>query len=883
MNPKMTVEDYLAFRQQALVAEIIRRRNAHGLSQQELADLLGCSRSRIARIEAGNGGYTLAEVEVLALRSGLDPLVFLGLTGPDRALLDYAYGNSVSHPALGPVIHCARPAAGAVKQPISPLAWSADSRFLAAPVTRRDDDNAVILCIWEAAGGRLETEIGLDDYVSALAFSPDGRLIAAAGDLDTVEIWDWRERTVVAVLDPVDSGVYTEDGMWDFVHASGYGVIGQLRFSPDGQLLAVYNEDHGTIRLWRVADWRKLATLSIHRMSGEVELQLAQARLGQGWRIERDEAEEEFLYGSSAAPFIFTPDSRLLAVISLDRLDFFTLDGRHAWSIPFSRKVECLDAIGLNQAGSMALLAAGGEGHLFEAWYQQGPYERNFIYTNLDDPPIAGSTIKQLRIINARLVLGLVIRGTRIDNRHPFILNLVSNQPVPLLDVDASALIGQDDVLLAPDGRAVAYQDIHLQLRIQRLEPEYLVSKDRSAALQIQFTRPENSTPAHLREFFEEEQTREAYYESMIEPGGGLKMYELGTPPQARDVSPADETATWLLKLISARAIQKERFGLAYLPPDDSDSIQVLLELVKQRLPAIGQVCLVELPTRGPRVHERMLLGYIAGRRLDQAEATEEIVADLEGRYDLILIDGAERLTYDTGIGLCDHLQDLPGKAFVLITRNETAFIEEADKIRAGSEWLLSRAAVNRNLGRLSQAWPVEATAGRPESDQPMTRFESRLYLLKTATPAAEGGYGLAYLPGYDRTTLNAFVDRVRQQTPDRVAVVTLPDQGARAGLRDIVEGIIGRPLARGELTKPVLQAEVQGQYNLIVIDRAERLHPEAIGWICSHLRDIAEAFLLVVRDEEQFKAEVINKTASPAWTSGRSFDVDLIEWLAVD
>ncbi|MCQ6463505.1 hypothetical protein NPN16_24355, partial [Vibrio parahaemolyticus] len=84
---------------------------------------------------------------------------------------------------------------------------------------------------------------------------------------------------------------------------------------------------------------------------------------------------------------------------------------------------------------------------------------------------------------------------------------------------------------------------------------------------------------------------------------------------------PAGETATWLLKLISARAIQKERFGLAYLPPDDSDSIQVLLELVKQRLPAIGQVRLVELPARGPRVHERMLLGYIAGRRLDQAEA----------------------------------------------------------------------------------------------------------------------------------------------------------------------------------------------------------------------------------------------------------------------
>lgn len=80
-----------------------------------------------------------------------------------------------------------------------------------------------------------------------------------------------------------------------------------------------------------------------------------------------------------------------------------------------------------------------------------------------------------------------------------------------------------------------------------------------------------------------------------------------------------------------------------------------------------------------------------------------------------------------------------------------------------------------------------------------------------------------------------------------------------------------------------MLRDEVRGKYNLIVIDNADRLHPDTLGWICSHLRDIADTFLLVVRDREAFEAEVIGKTASPAWTSNRAEDVDLIEWLSKD
>jgi transcriptional regulator with XRE-family HTH domain len=148
MRTNVTVGDYLSFRQKVMGAKIVQLRHAYGLSQQDLAALLGCSRSRIARIETGQGEYTLSELEVLALRFGADPLVFLELTHSERALLDYAYAHSVSYPALGQAIKCAHPAGGAVKKPVDPLAWSPDSRFLAASVIQRGADEAAILCIW---------------------------------------------------------------------------------------------------------------------------------------------------------------------------------------------------------------------------------------------------------------------------------------------------------------------------------------------------------------------------------------------------------------------------------------------------------------------------------------------------------------------------------------------------------------------------------------------------------------------------------------------------------------------------------------------------------------------------------------------------------------
>jgi DNA-binding XRE family transcriptional regulator len=65
--PQFSTSHYFDRRRQQLTAHIRTLREQQGLSQQAIADWLGCSRSRIARIENGKGGYSLEELEFLAL------------------------------------------------------------------------------------------------------------------------------------------------------------------------------------------------------------------------------------------------------------------------------------------------------------------------------------------------------------------------------------------------------------------------------------------------------------------------------------------------------------------------------------------------------------------------------------------------------------------------------------------------------------------------------------------------------------------------------------------------------------------------------------------------------------------------------------------------
>src|SRR5262249_31799025 len=84
--------------------------------------------------------------------------------------------------------------------------------------------------------------------VAAVAFSPDGKLLAS-GSYGQVTVWDLTAARPAVVLTNV------------------LGAVNDLRFSPDGKLLAVAGGQpsaKGDLRLFQVDGWNLLGTLPGH-------------------------------------------------------------------------------------------------------------------------------------------------------------------------------------------------------------------------------------------------------------------------------------------------------------------------------------------------------------------------------------------------------------------------------------------------------------------------------------------------------------------------------------------------------------------------------------------------------------------------------------------
>jgi len=126
------------------------------------------------------------------------------------------------------------------KQSVTGLAFSSNGRLLAAASLDG------VIRLWQVANGRLVRELPKQEKaILAIAFSPDNALLATAGADQTVRLWRVADGKLTQTLKGHES------------------IVGALTFSADGALLASGALD-GAINLWQVSDGKLLKTLKGH-------------------------------------------------------------------------------------------------------------------------------------------------------------------------------------------------------------------------------------------------------------------------------------------------------------------------------------------------------------------------------------------------------------------------------------------------------------------------------------------------------------------------------------------------------------------------------------------------------------------------------------------
>jgi RNA polymerase sigma factor (sigma-70 family) len=196
----------------------------------------------------------------------------------------------------------------AMGESLQAVEFSPDGKIMATALTTQESANSTkgTLQLWDAATGKKLAEWGNGNSAHSMAFSADGKLLAAAGKArdNPVRLWDVRTRTEVRQL-------------------KGSECHGRPVFSPDGKLVAATTPTRSVI-LWETETGKVSHTLEGHgaivwkmafSSDGKTFATLAGDNVVRIWDRDTGTLRHEWnLAVTSLSPMAFSPDGKVLAV-----------------------------------------------------------------------------------------------------------------------------------------------------------------------------------------------------------------------------------------------------------------------------------------------------------------------------------------------------------------------------------------------------------------------------------------------------------------------------------------------------------------------------------------------------------------------------------------